>query len=108
MGDAGETPRLPPGSAPPHAGGGMGKSESCPMRSVLQLGETVLMVYALRTFGWVLVALRRFRPGLIVRVRPGVRCGGVAEWLKAHAWKVCMRETVSRVRIPPPPPVFHL
>ena len=30
--------------------------------------------------------------------------GGVAEWLKAHAWKVCMRETVSRVRIPPPPP----
>ena len=30
--------------------------------------------------------------------------GGVAERLKAHAWKVCMRETVSRVRIPPPPP----
>jgi hypothetical protein len=29
----------------------------------------------------------------------------VAERLKAHAWKVCMRETVSRVRIPPPPPV---
>jgi hypothetical protein len=28
----------------------------------------------------------------------------VAERLKAHAWKVCMRETVSRVRIPPPPP----
>ena len=33
------------------------------------------------------------------------RDGGVAERLKAHAWKVCMRETVSRVRIPPPPPV---
>ena len=32
------------------------------------------------------------------------RRGGVAERLKAHAWKVCMRETVSRVRIPPPPP----
>ncbi len=30
--------------------------------------------------------------------------GGVAEWLKAHAWKVCIRETVSRVRIPLPPP----
>jgi hypothetical protein len=28
--------------------------------------------------------------------------------LKAHAWKVCMRETVSRVRIPPPPPNFSL
>ena len=31
--------------------------------------------------------------------------GGVAEWLKAHAWKVCRRETVSGVRIPLPPPV---
>src|SRR5271165_712289 len=30
--------------------------------------------------------------------------GGVAERSKAHAWKVCIRETVSRVRIPPPPP----
>src|SRR5437867_1784638 len=30
--------------------------------------------------------------------------GGVAEWFKAHAWKACIRETVSRVRIPPPPP----
>ena len=30
--------------------------------------------------------------------------GQVAEWLKAHAWKVCIRETVSRVRIPPCPP----
>jgi hypothetical protein len=28
----------------------------------------------------------------------------VAERSKAHAWKVCIRETVSRVRIPPPPP----
>jgi hypothetical protein len=28
----------------------------------------------------------------------------VAEWLKAHAWKVCIRETVSRVRIPLSPP----
>ncbi len=26
--------------------------------------------------------------------------GSVAEWSKAHAWKVCRRETVSRVRIP--------
>ena len=25
--------------------------------------------------------------------------GAVAEWSKAHAWKVCRRETVSRVRI---------
>ena len=31
--------------------------------------------------------------------------GGVAEWSKAHAWSACMRETVSRVRIPLPPPI---
>ena len=31
-------------------------------------------------------------------------CGEVAEWLKAHAWKACIRETVSRVRIPLSPP----
>ena len=62
------------------------------------------MVYALRTFGGVRHALLRFMLHQNIRVRPGVRCGGVAEWLKAHAWKVCIRETVSRVRIPPPPP----
>ncbi len=30
--------------------------------------------------------------------------GEVAEWLKAHAWKACKQETVSRVRIPLSPP----
>ena len=30
--------------------------------------------------------------------------GEVAEWLKAHAWKACLRETVTWVRIPPSPP----
>src|SRR5690606_3047631 len=30
--------------------------------------------------------------------------GEVAEWLKAHAWNACIRETVSRVRIPLSPP----
>ena len=30
--------------------------------------------------------------------------GEVAEWSKAHAWKVCRRGTVSRVRIPLSPP----
>jgi hypothetical protein len=29
----------------------------------------------------------------------------VAEWLKALAWKACIRETVSWVRIPLPPPI---
>jgi hypothetical protein len=30
----------------------------------------------------------------------------VAEWLKAHAWKACLRETVTWVRIPLPPPAL--
>ncbi len=29
--------------------------------------------------------------------------GEVSEWLKEHAWKVCILERVSRVRIPPSP-----
>ncbi len=32
------------------------------------------------------------------------RAGEMAEWLKAHAWKACMGETPSRVRIPVSPP----
>ncbi len=36
----------------------------------------------------------------------GLTAGGeVAEWLKAHAWNACIRETVSRVRIPLSPPL---
>ena len=31
-------------------------------------------------------------------------CGEMAEWLKAHAWKACVRETVPWVRIPLSPP----
>jgi hypothetical protein len=29
--------------------------------------------------------------------------GGVSEWFKEQAWKVCIQETVSGVRIPSPP-----
>lgn len=32
------------------------------------------------------------------------RSGEMAEWLKAHAWKACVRETVPWVRIPLSPP----
>ena len=28
----------------------------------------------------------------------------MAEWLKAHAWKACLGEILTRVRIPPCPP----
>src|SRR6187401_1382038 len=30
----------------------------------------------------------------------------MSEWLKEHAWKACVRETVPRVRIPFSPPTF--
>src|SRR6516162_9405000 len=32
--------------------------------------------------------------------------GEMAEWLKAHAWKACVRETVPWVRIPLSPPLY--
>ena len=33
----------------------------------------------------------------------------MAEWLKAHAWKACIGETLSWVRIPfSPPLIFNL
>ena len=34
-------------------------------------------------------------------------CGEMAEWLKAHAWKACLGETLTRVRIPVSPPALH-
>ncbi len=37
-------------------------------------------------------------------MRPLGECGDVAEWSKAHAWKVCIGVTLSWVRIPPSPP----
>ena len=43
-----------------------------------------------------------------LRSAPRSHCapsGGVAEWLKAHAWKACVGKNLPRVRIPPPPPV---
>ena len=33
--------------------------------------------------------------------------GEVAEWLKAHAWKACIEETLSWVRIPFSPPSIN-
>ena len=31
----------------------------------------------------------------------------MAEWLKAHAWKACIEETLSWVRIPFSPPLIY-
>src|SRR5215831_12447065 len=39
--------------------------------------------------------------------RPPIQ-GEMAEWLKAHAWKACIGETLSRVRIPLSPPDFFI
>ena len=51
---------------------------------------------------------RRLTAGPSGLSRPGIRrCGEVAEWSKAHAWKVCRRGTVSRVRIPFSPPLTY-
>src|SRR5579859_7726117 len=33
--------------------------------------------------------------------------GEMAEWLKAHAWKACLGETLTWVRIPLSPPFKH-
>jgi hypothetical protein len=41
-------------------------------------------------------------------VRPQGECGDVAEWSKAHAWKVCIGVTLSWVRIPPSPPTYRV
>src|SRR5215207_5809610 len=30
----------------------------------------------------------------------------MSEWLKEHAWKACVGETLSRVRIPLSPPIY--
>jgi hypothetical protein len=49
-------------------------------------------------------------PGGSATVPPGPYAGpsgGVAERLKAHAWRACMGATPSRVRIPLPPPTLH-
>src|ERR1035438_1667544 len=34
--------------------------------------------------------------------------GEMAEWLKAHAWKACLGETLTWVRIPLSPPALAL
>ena len=38
---------------------------------------------------------------------PKIQAGEMAEWLKAHAWKACLLERVTWVRIPLSPPYFQ-
>lgn len=102
--DAGNGPILHPFSRRkvPRAG----KRASAPPRAGCAAGDTrPALVHAtsdclLRTTS-LRIARRAARtaPRNLFRV-----AGGMAEWLKAHAWKACIRATVSRVRIPLPPP----
>src|SRR5262245_55841806 len=50
------------------------------------------------------VVLRLQRCGRALYSAAAAMIGGMAEWLKPHAWKACIRATVSWVRIPLPPP----
>src|SRR5579862_9802393 len=36
-----------------------------------------------------------------------MHAGEMAEWLKAHAWKACLGETLTWVRIPLSPPLSY-
>src|SRR5690606_24730198 len=47
---------------------------------------------------------QRFFETIRKRINFAALQGDVSEWLKEHAWKVCIWETVSRVRISPSPP----
>jgi hypothetical protein len=51
-------------------------------------------------------SLARLRQSLAKAAAPRQEraSGEMAEWLKAHAWKACVRETVPWVRIPLSPP----
>ena len=66
--------------------------------------------------GWAASMVRKFRAAAPKEMhlpnprgetgRRECKDGEVAEWLKAHAWKVCLRETVTRVQIPLSPPTI--
>src|SRR5665647_1140382 len=52
---------------------------------------------------------RGSRPRSLAKVAMALQeraSGEMAEWLKAHAWKACVRETVPWVRIPLSPPAW--
>jgi hypothetical protein len=49
--------------------------------------------------------VKRIFIDFFVPVFTKIQPGEVSEWLKEHAWKVCIPERVSRVRIPPSPQI---
>ena len=53
------------------------------------------------------LAIRSITLARLDRQQCLARSGEVSERLKEHAWKVCIREIVSRVRIPSSPPLSN-
>src|ERR1700743_10758 len=51
---------------------------------------------------------RRSLAKVRARLQEKASVGEMAEWLKAHAWKACVRETVPWVRIPLSPPYLKI
>src|SRR4029077_8964625 len=50
---------------------------------------------------------RAIRSTVRIRTIASHGAGEMAEWLKAHAWKACLLERVTWVRIPLSPPYFQ-
>ena len=67
-----------------------------------------ILVLALGFIMTLLFLLLLFCYNKQVVIRPHTDFGEVAERFKAQSWKDCIRETVSRVRISPSPPVLLL
>ena len=75
-------------------------------RCVLAIARAHVLIIPLAVFAAARTRVRlncrgRFRLRNLFLADPGE----MAEWLKAHAWKACIGETLSRVRIPLSPPV---
>src|ERR1700736_3870498 len=76
----------------------------CKVKEKGAVSHTIQIHKALR-HGWINAANACILPGSRARLVIST-CGEMAEWLKAHAWKACLGETLTRVRIPLSPPVF--
>src|SRR5258708_38894123 len=50
---------------------------------------------------------RAIRSAVRIKTIASHGAGEMAEWLKAHAWKACLLERVTWVRIPLSPPVLY-
>src|SRR5258708_4892016 len=56
---------------------------------------------------WGIGGSRAFRGAVRIKTIASQGAGEMAEWRKAHAWKACLLERVTWVRIPLSPPYFQ-